>query len=279
MTMHIHLKPFSVSLSERMRTFSASSVASCIGINPYEEPCDAFEAAWMKEDRQGYYRAVNSHRPSTSLAKRRKLVKDALSSPEGAAIRAIQNDPNRTTAEKVSAIASVDSATLDSESHALLVKFTKSSVSTAHGVRNEDSALEMYSEETGQPVKAHRCVAARGNGAVAIKGRVDGIVPLDGDDFKIVEIKNRARKLFNTVRDYEHCQAQMYLYIHNRNTCDLVERFGTEIRVYPIARDDAFIDDALRRLARFSELLDATMEAPGQYMQSDDKSAYIRDRL
>lgn len=262
-----------------MRTFAASSVASCIGINPYEEPCDAFEAMWMKEDRQGYYKAINSHRPTTSLAKRRKLVKDALSSPTGAAIKAIQDDPNRTTAEKVGAIASVDSAALDSESHALLVKFTKSSVSTAHGVRNEDAALEMYSKETGQIVKAHRCIVTRGNGTIAIKGKIDGIVPLDGDDFKIVEIKNRTRRLFNTVRDYEHCQAQMYMYINNRNTCDLVERFRADIRVYPIARDDSFIDDTLKRLASFSELLDATMQTPDQYMRSDDKSAYIRDRL
>ena len=267
-----------------MRAFSVSTVAGCIGLNPYEDISDALEAIWSKEDRNGYYTCVNSMRPKESLAKKRFQLKKALASDEAKKMKVIQQDTQSSTSDKVNNIMSVEKTTLSDEQHKLLVKHCKSKTSTSHGVRNEASALSIYADETDSDVEEYnKVVSATYNDKFCIRGKVDGIVPNSvNGEFKIVEIKNRARRLFGKVVGYEYCQTQLYLYINDQQNCDLVECFNGEINIFPIERDNEYIDLVLRKLAIVDSLiseLKISQDVQKEYMKADDKNQYLFSKL
>ena len=55
----------------------------------------------------------------------------------------------------------------------------------------------------------------------------------------LVEIKNRAKCLYNRVRDYEEVQCQAYLQmLSNIKYCRIVEQFNDERKGYLIEKDD-----------------------------------------
>jgi len=55
----------------------------------------------------------------------------------------------------------------------------------------------------------------------------------------LVEIKNRANKLFGRVRDYEAIQCQSYLQmLGDIQYCRLIEQFNDEKKGYLIEKDD-----------------------------------------
>ena len=70
-----------------------------------------------------------------------------------------------------------------------------------------------------------------------IVGRIDRI-HTDTDGVKtIVEIKNRARGLFKTVRDYEEIQCQTYMEMLDIDKCQLIEQYNESRMGYHIIRD------------------------------------------
>lgn len=72
-----------------------------------------------------------------------------------------------------------------------------------------------------------------------IVGRVDRLRPNEDGTYTLVEIKNRAKGLFNRLRDYEEVQCRVYLammpaYVKD---CLLVEAYDGEMRSYRVVRD------------------------------------------
>jgi hypothetical protein len=72
----------------------------------------------------------------------------------------------------------------------------------------------------------------------------------------LVEIKNRAKGLFNRVRDYEEVQCQTYLQmLGDINYCRLVEQFNDERKGYLIEKnDEKWRNDIVPKLQNFCEL-------------------------
>jgi len=88
-----------------------------------------------------------------------------------------------------------------------------------------------------------------------IVGRIDRLQINEDGTRTLVEIKNRARGLFNTVRDYEEVQCQTYLQmLQDIEYCRLVEQYNDEKRAYLIQRDDEkWKNDILPKLHNFCE--------------------------
>lgn len=60
--------------------------------------------------------------------------------------------------------------------------------------------------------------------AVLLGGKCDGTTAIDGEDI-VVEIKNRTRRLFLKIPDYEKVQLMAYMYIYNVKKSLLIESF------------------------------------------------------
>tara|TARA_B100001093_G_scaffold3139_3_gene3244 strand:- start:14226 stop:15029 length:804 start_codon:yes stop_codon:yes gene_type:complete len=261
-----------------MRIYSASNVAACIGINPYEDISDALESLWIKEDKNAYYKLVNTLKPKTSLAQKRKDLKYALSSSEATLVKDIQQDSTKNVTEKINDIISIPNSTLTQSQHTALIKHCKSSTNTQHGRHKESSTLDLYAHQFDKVVKPYNVLNTRKYNSFAIRGKVDGIVPLDDNNFEIIEIKNRTRRLFNQVKNYEYCQVQCYLFINNQQHCNLVEHFNGQIQSYSIQKDDSYIQSLLTKLEKFNLLFDnlqSIKQLQYTYMTSDDKNDFI----
>lgn len=113
-----------------------------------------------------------------------------------------------------------------------MISLMNSATNVVFGCRNEGRGIDAFTRITGKTIQDKQtklvyefATTKMTNGEIIqwnITGKYDGLTT----DNEIVEIKNRQRKLFNTIRDYEMCQLQMYLYMLNCNVAYLVEVLG-----------------------------------------------------
>jgi uncharacterized protein YsxB (DUF464 family) len=82
---------------------------------------------------------------------------------------------------------------------------------------------------------------------------MDGIYHdlVDPTNSYIVEVKNRAKGFFNTVRDYENTQMQLYMWLTGLSRVNLVESYKSKIRCTHVKRDTDTINIILQYLAVF----------------------------
>ena len=100
---------------------------------------------------------------------------------------------------------------------------------TNFGTQNENIALQFYIQKTGDNVNKiekflKRPLYQTKNNVWFIGGRIDGI----NENGTIIEIKNRVKKLFYNLRDYEKIQAYAYMFIMEKRQAKLVESLKKE---------------------------------------------------
>jgi hypothetical protein len=86
-------------------------------------------------------------------------------------------------------------------------------------------------------------------------GRVDRIQLNEDGSRTLVEIKNRANKLFGRVRDYENLQCQTYLQmLKDIQYCRLIEQYNNEKKAYLIEKDtEKWTNEVVPKLQNFCE--------------------------
>lgn len=148
-----------------------------------------------------------------------------------------------------------------------LIKETESFINKTHGTLKEESAIEMYEKKfnvklnTSQEFYKYRLdMSDTSQYDWYVGGKVDGLY-IDNDDKSksyIVEVKNRTRGFFSTLRDYENTQIQLYMYILDISFSKLVEKYNNKIRITLIYRDNNYIKDILTYLDIFINNFETT---------------------
>jgi hypothetical protein len=92
----------------------------------------------------------------------------------------------------------------------------------------------------------------KNNNVWSIGGRIDGI----SEDKTLIEIKNRVKRLFYKLRDYEKVQVFAYMYILGLDSAKLVENIKTNtecnINVIDVAFDEVFwINEIEKKISKF----------------------------
>lgn len=105
-----------------------------------------------------------------------------------------------------------------------LKKLINTATNTVYGNKNEYNGYKYFVNNTDKKilrkqVKMRKLIFNIDN----IKWYITGISDGETTSNEIIEIKNRQKCLFNTVRDYEMCQIQSYLYISNIDKAYLIE--------------------------------------------------------
>lgn len=142
-----------------------------------------------------------------------------------------------------------------------LIKETESFINKTHGTLKEESAIEIYEKKFNVKLNTdqefYKCrlniIDQTSEYDWYIGGKVDGLYIDDTDKSKsyIVEVKNRTRGFFSTLRDYEKTQIQLYMYMLDISFSKLVEKYNDKIRITLIYRDDSYIKDILMYLEIF----------------------------
>ena len=135
---------------------------------------------------------------------------------------------------------------------------TESFINKTHGTLKEDTAIEMYEKkfnvklDTSQQFNKMNLKSTNNNDWY-ICGKVDGLY-IDKnvkENSYIVEVKNRTKGFFSTLRDYEKTQIQLYMYMLDLKTAKLVEKYKDKIRITVIYRDIEYINDIIEYMNIF----------------------------
>lgn len=159
----------------------------------------------------------------------------------------------------------------------------ESLINKTYGTIKEVSAIELFQKKENTVLNTQQkyyknLFKTIGDKTWYIGGKMDGIQ----DDMKyVVEVKNRTKNFFTTVRDYEMTQIQLYMYLLNFNNAKLVEKHRDRIKITDIAKDEEYISDVLKNLEMFIENFCVFLNSPGlkkEYISSsfEMKKIFLR---
>jgi DNA polymerase III epsilon subunit-like protein len=214
----------------------ASSVSSAIGVGFKKQP-ELVEELWNKYSPKTFegltkdeaaIEVINSNEATI------KILKDAME---------FKSDGSTDVNQKVRALYhQIEHSGLESKDIIMAKDYIRKTLFTNHGTRNEDKTADLDDANLVRDDTFYSYDICTIEGTLyQIVGRIDRIQMNDDGSRTLVEIKNRANKLFGRVRDYENVQCQTYLQmLKDIKYCRLVEQFNDERKGYLIEKDDEY---------------------------------------
>jgi len=226
----------------------ASEVAAVIGRNPYKSATEVRDEMWKRywpETFRGETRGERSWKAVRSSGNATKVLDEAV---------AIQTKSSTETENVfLNAKASIEAdQTLTTVEKADVIDHIRSKVYTNHGIRSEDKtsdALEGVFKKDNAFHMFHVCDIE--NYDFTIVGKIDRIQEMPDGSKVLIEIKNRTKRLFNKIPEYEYVQVQTYLQMLNLERGRLVEQYNDTIASHDVVRDDEYWKSVLVALESF----------------------------
>lgn len=233
-------------MSVRRVVIKASDVAAVIGLNPYKPASEVRDELW-KKNWPSTFRGQTKNDQATEALGRSAASCKVLA--EAVAFRAENSSQAMANFEKARVKIETDE-TITAEDRAKIIEHVRSRCYTTHGTRSEDKTAIKVSDDTGVTLLRDNAfynlpVLEMDGVTFVITGKVDRIeVAADGSR-TLVEIKNRTRGFFKTVRDYENVQVQVYLKMLGLLHAKLVEQYNAETNTIAVDRDEELWDNVI----------------------------------
>lgn len=221
----------------------ASEIAACIGKNQYKKAQEVADEIWKKYCPETF----------TGITKNDKAKESIASSPEAedalkAAMESVAEKSDDTTKIVRAAEAKINSnANLSQTQKREVNDYIRSKVFTNFGTKSEDKTSDKVEAAEGTTLirddnfYSLEVTTICGTRYVIV-GKIDR-VEIQPDGTKVlVEIKNRARGLFNAMRPYEMIQVQTYLQMVGMDTARLIEQYNNETASHHIIKDQEMWD-------------------------------------
>lgn len=252
----------------------ASDVAACIGLNPYKPAAEVRDELWKKYFPETFTGKTRNDAAQEALNRSehsRRVLSEALSVKAGNSAEALTNfESAKTRIEKDETIAPED--------RAKILDHLKSRCFTAHGTRSEDKTASKVEAEEGATLLKDNAfyslaVTEIDGREYVITGKIDRIeVGPDGSK-TLVEIKNRARRLFRRLAEYENVQVQVYLRMLGLVHAKLIEQHNEETHTIKISRDEDIWSNIIwPRIHEFVLGLHGAAATPRPPLQEPDAS-------
>jgi len=236
----------------------ASSVASAIGCGFKKQP-ELIEELWKKYSPQTFEGKTKEDKALEILmwnTSTKKILEDAEN---------FKSENSAEVAQKTRAVYhQIEHSGLSAEDMVIAKDHLRKTLYTNHGTRNEYKTADadkakLMEDDT---FYTHDICTIEGT-LYQIVGRIDRLQMNEDGSRTLVEIKNRAKGLFNRVRDYEEVQCQTYLQmLGDIKYCRLVEQFNDERKGYLIEKnDEKWRDDIVPKLQNFCELFHSNLSA------------------
>lgn len=212
----------------------ASSVASAIGVGFKKVP-ELISELWKKYSPQTFEGQTRDDK-AIEVINSSESVKKILGDAEG-----FKSENSTDVNQKIRALYhQIEHSDLEPKDMVVAKDHIRKTLFTNHGTRNEDKTANTDSAHLVEDdtFYTHDICTIEGT-LYQIVGRVDRIQMNEDGTRTLVEIKNRANKLFGRVRDYEAIQCQTYLQmLKDIQYCRLIEQFNDEKKGYLIEKDD-----------------------------------------
>ena len=236
----------------------ASSVASAIGIGFKRQP-ELVEELWKKYSPQTFEGQTKDDKALQILAASpttKKILEDA---------EQFKSENSSDVAQKMRAVYhQIEHSGLAPQDMVVAKDHLRKTLYTNHGTRNEYKTADadhakLVEDDT---FYTHDICTIEGT-LYQIVGRIDRLQMNEDGTRTLVEIKNRAKALFNRVRDYEEVQCQTYLQmLGDIKYCRLVEDYDGERKGYLIEKnDEKWKNEIIPKLQNFCELFHSNLSA------------------
>jgi DNA polymerase III epsilon subunit-like protein len=236
----------------------ASSVASAIGCGFKKQP-ELIEELWKKYSPQTFEGKTKEDKALEILmwnTSTKKILEDAEN---------FKSENSAEVAQKTRAVYhQIEHSGLSAEDMVIAKDHLRKTLYTNHGTRNEYKTADADKAKLMEDDTFYTYDICTIEGTLyQIVGRIDRLQMNEDGSRTLVEIKNRAKGLFNRVRDYEEVQCQTYLQmLGDIKYCRLVEQFNDERRGYLIEKnDEKWKDEILPKLQNFCELFHSNLSA------------------
>ena len=222
-------------------TIRASDVSAIIGKNRFKGYDEIFDEMWKRHSPSTFVGETKDDIATKAVEKCDETEKLLLAST-AAYVAVDATDAKSQFAETEKVIAA--SPNLSQTDKVVLLDQLKSQVFTAHGIRSESKTADLIEEKEGIQLLTDSkfynfplCVID--GKRFQVSGTVDRIERI-GDEIILIEIKNRMRKLFTSVPEYEYIQVQTYLQIipMDIQRAKLIQQYQDETSTTIIERDD-----------------------------------------
>ena len=241
----------------------ASELAACVGLNPYKNPSEVFVSILSKyfpergiqTDAQKAKALLENNQLGNELEKEIKEKAGSIN-PE-------------TLQEKVKEAQTKLKNSFSGKDKELVNSYLQSTANTIQGTKCEDDTAQKLKEQgvCTQLVEDHAFyrmpILETSELKFQLVGRIDRIDIQEDGTKTLIEIKNRARKLFGEVKEYEEVQVQAYLQLLNLTQAKLVEQYPktNSMNVFSIQRDQERWDTELfPKLVAFCQSSEETIQ-------------------
>jgi len=244
---------------DRNITVCATDLAVITGHNPYKTKDEIILKYWQRHFKSSYddclermkSKKIKLKKDETDYDTIKRIIKDnniTIGSELAKCLKS--NNVGELNKHKETIIKSVDSK-LNLKSKEEFKKSFNSFANTNFGVKNENKGIQLYESTTNNKVlkdtKFYKTELFQIQNEYdkvdtwLIGGKIDGIMLPENT---VIEIKNRVKNLFYTVRDYEKIQCYCYMFLLESNTTELVEVLkqhnNNDINIIKIAFDEEF---------------------------------------
>jgi hypothetical protein len=217
----------------------ASDVAAVVGLNPYKPAEEVRDEIWKKNWPDTFTGRTKQDLANEALgrsAASRKVLTEALS------VKAANSTEAQTNFETARAKVEAD-ATLTPEDRSKIVEHLRSRCYTTHGTRSEDKTAVKVEVDTGATLVRDNAfynlaVLEIDDVQYVITGKVDRIEVGSDGSRTLVEIKNRTRGFFRSLREYENVQVQVYLQMLGLTKAKLIEQYNSATNTIEVDRDE-----------------------------------------
>ena len=222
-------------------TVRASDIAAIINRNPFKKPAIVFDDMWLKYSPKTFVGQTKDQIAATAAANCDPAEKVMLA----AAVTYVAKDAADAVNQFSKAEKKIEaSTTLSTVDKAIVIDQIKSQIFTSHGIRSESKTADLVEEREGIVLNTDEKfynlpLSVIDNTMYRISGKVDRLEQV-GDEVVLVEIKNRMKKLFSQLPDYEYIQVQIYFQIVplNIQRAKLIQQYGDTTSTSMVERDD-----------------------------------------
>lgn len=187
----------------------ASDVAAIIGKNPYKTADEVFN------ERIRLYFNVDVDTPDTIFIKNLETKPPEIQS-------IVRDTLDRSKSEVLSPTQEIESVPED------LKDYVKHEIYKNNGTHNEAKTAKLFNVQ-----KDHKRYSMKVYRNVLLVGYIDG-----NTKDSLVEIKNRQKRLFGRVPEYENIQCQVYMKLTGNTKCTLIEQFQNTSNTFEIEFDE-----------------------------------------
>ena len=212
----------------------ASDIAAIVGKNQYKKPSEIIDNLWSKYKPETFEGATKEQMAISAIGKC-DFTKNILKDTE-----TYKSFNSSDVERKFKAVSNqIDLySKLRGDDKKNAIDFMRKTLYTNHGTRHEDTTADNYEDlDIDENFYTYPVCSLEGT-TYEIVGRIDRMRNNKDGTKTIVEIKNRSRRLFRQVRDYEEIQCQTYMEMLDVNKCELIEQYNDSRIGYVIPRDE-----------------------------------------